>query len=226
MTKAAPSDRTRIRRTPEKAAYDMATIHAILDASPVAHVGYILNGAPFVTPTLQWREGDHVYWHGSAASQMLRGANGAQVCLTVTITDGLLLARSGFEHSINYRSVMLFGQAQLVDDSAAKTLHLQEMMEQMFPGRWPQLRPMSDKELKATTILSMKIEEASAKISAGMPDDPPRDKSWPVWAGIIPVTQTFGTPQADPESPPDMPLPHVNFDRQPAQAIAACWPND
>ena len=144
---------------------------------------------------------------------MLRTIAGAQVCLTVTITDGLLLARSGFEHSINYRSVMLFGQAQLVDDNAAKTLHLQEMMDQMFPGRWPQLRPMSDKELKATTILSMKIEEASAKISPGTPDYLPEDKSWPVWAGIIPVSQTFGTPQAGPESPPDMVLPQIKFGR-------------
>ena len=214
MTKrpsAAASDRGRLRRTPEKAAYDRATVNAILDACPTAHVGYVLNGAPLVTPTLQWREGDHVYWHGSAASRMLRTVQGAQVCLTVTITDGLLLARSGFEHSINYRSVMLFGHAHLVEDLEAKARHLQTMMDQMFPGRWPQLRPMTDKELKATTLLSLEIDEASAKISAGMPDDPPQDKTWPVWAGIIPVSQSFGAPEADPDCPPGMPLPVVTF---------------
>ena len=214
MTKrpsAAPSERTRILRTPHKAGYDLATVHAILDACPTAHVGYIRGGAPFVTPTLQWREGEHVYWHGSAASRMLRTVEGAEVCLTVTITDGLRMARSGFEHSINYRSVMLFGQARLVPDSEAKTRHLQTMMDQMFPGRWPQLRPMTTQELKATTLLSLKIDEASAKVSTGMPGDPPEDKSWPVWAGIIPVSQTFGAPEADPDCLPEMPMPVVKF---------------
>ncbi len=214
MTKrpsAAPSDRTRVRRTPEKAAYDRATVDAILDACPVAHVGYVLNGTPFVTPTLQWRIGDQVYWHGSAASRMLRTGEGAQVCLTVTITDGLLLARSGFEHSINYRSVMLFGQARLVDDAEAKTRHLQAMMDQMFPGRWPQLRPMTTQELKATTILSLTIDEASAKVSAGMPADPPEDKDWPVWAGVIPVCQTLGIPDQDPDNAKGLTLPLVRF---------------
>jgi nitroimidazol reductase NimA-like FMN-containing flavoprotein (pyridoxamine 5'-phosphate oxidase superfamily) len=210
---AAPTDRARVRRTPEKAAYDRATVDAILDACPVAHVGYVLDGAPLVTPTLQWREGDHVYWHGSAASRMLSRVDGAPVCLTVTLTDGLLLARSGFEHSINYRSVMLMGTAHLVAEPEAKTRHLQAMMDQMFPGRWPLLRPMTETELKATTLLSLRIDEASAKISAGMPDDPPQDRAWPVWAGIIPVTQVLGVPQPDPESPPGLPLPDVRFGR-------------
>ncbi len=208
---AAPSDRTRIRRSPHQAGYDLVTVHAILDACPTAHVGYVRDGAPFVTPTLQWRIGDHVYWHGSAASRMLRSVEGAEVCLTVTITDGLRLARSGFEHSVNYRSVMLFGQAHLVADTAAKTRHLQAMMEQMFPGRWPQLRPMTPQELKATTILSLKIDEASAKVSTGMPGDPPEDKSWPVWAGVIPVRRTLGTAEPDPESPKGLTPPVVKF---------------
>ena len=207
----APSDRARIRRTPHQAGYDLATVHAILDAGPVAHVGYILNGAPFVTPTLQWREGDQVYWDGSAARGKLRRVQGAEVCLTVTLTDGLRLARSGFEHSVNYRSVMLFGQAQRVDDPAAKARHLQAMMDQMFPGRWPQLRPMTAQELKATTLLALKIDEASAKISTGMPGDAPEDKSWPVWAGVIPVSQTLGKPVPDPDSLPGLALPVVRF---------------
>lgn len=140
MTKVpskAASDRTHLRRTPEKAAYGVAAIHAILDAGPVAHVGYVLNGAPFVTPILQWREGDQVFWHGSAASRMLRSVDGAQGCLTVTLTDGLLLARSAFEHSVNYRSVMLFGQARLVSDPAAKAAHLKRWSTRCSPVGGP-----------------------------------------------------------------------------------------
>lgn len=214
MTKPASpaaSDRVRVRRTPHKADYDAATVHAILDACPVAHVGYVRDGQPIVTPTLQWREGGHVYWHGSAASKMLRTVEGASVCLTVTLTDGLRLARSGFEHSVNYRSVMLFGQAQLVADPEAKTRHLKEMMDQMFPGRWPQLRPLSDKELKATTVLTMPIHEASAKVSTGMPTDPAADRDWPVWAGVVPVRLTLGDPLADPDCLPGMPVPVTRF---------------
>ena len=212
MTKTpsqARSDRTRIRRTPHNAAHDTAILHAILDAGPVAHVGYILNGAPFVTPTLQWREGDHLYWHGSAASRMLRTVDGAEVCLTVTLTDGLRLARSAFEHSVNYRSVMLFGLARLVTDPEAKAAHLKEMVDQMFPGRWPQLRPMSAQELKATALLTMPIDEASAKVATGMPGDPPEDRNWPVWSGIIPVLTTLGTPEPAPDSVPGMTLPAI-----------------
>ena len=210
MTKAA-SHRIRLRRTPEKAAYDTATLHAILDAGPVAHVGYILNGAPHVTPTLQWRTGDQVFWHGSAASRMLRAIDGTPVCLTVTLTDGLRLARSGFEHSINYRSAVLFGTARVVSDPEAKEAHLKAMMDQMFPGRWPLLRPMTAQELKATAILTMPIDEASAKISAGMPGDPVEDRTWPVWAGIVPVVTTLGTPQPAPGCGRGLALPKVNF---------------
>ncbi len=207
----APSDRSRVRRTPDKAAYDKTTIHAILDAAPVAHVGYILNGAPFVTPTLQWREGDHVYWHGSAASRMLKAVNGADVCLTVTLTDGLVLARSAFEHSINYRSAMLFGQARLVTDPAEKAARLQTMVDQMFPGRWPLLRPMTDQEMKATTLLTMPIDEVSAKVATGMPEDEPEDRTWPVWAGIVPLITKLGIPEAAPDGLPGMALPFVTF---------------
>lgn len=203
----APSPRTQARRLHEKAAYDRATIEAILDAMPVAHVGYVLDGAPVVTPTLQWRIGDHVYWHGSSASRMLRQSKGAQVCLTVTLTDGMVLARSGLEHSVNYRCVMLFGQARRVDDPADKSRHLEAMMEQMFPGRWATLRPMTDQELKATTLLTLPIDEASAKISAGMPADPPADLAWPVWAGVLPIRPAMAAPQPDPAMPKDIALP-------------------
>ena len=203
----APTARTKVRRLHEKADYDRATLNAILDAMPVAHVGYVLDGAPVVTPTLQWREGDHIYWHGSSASRMLRQSAGVQVCVTVTLTDGMVLARSGFEHSVQYRCAMLFGRAEKVTDAAAKAGHLRAMMEGMYPGRWAALRPMTAQELKATTILTMPIDEASAKVSAGMPSDPVADQSWPVWAGVLPITQRMGAPQPDPAMPAGIATP-------------------
>ncbi len=195
---AAPSPRTRARRLHHKAAYDRATIDAILDAMPVAHVGYILEGAPVVTPTLQWRTGDRIFWHGSSASRMQKTATGAPVCVTVTLTDAMVLARSGLEHSVNYRSVMVFGTAVEVTGAAAKTAALKAMMDRMFPGRWESLRPMTAQELKATRILSLPLTEASAKIGAGMPTDPPEDLSWPVWAGVLPIRFAMGDPISAP----------------------------
>ncbi len=206
MPHAAPSPRSRARRQHEKAAYDRAVIDAILAAMPVAHVGHIVDGFPVVTPTLQWREGDRVYWHGSSASRMQKRAAGEQVCLTVTLTDGMVLARSGFEHSVNYRSVMVFGTAEVVE-GAAKEGHLRVMMEQMFPGRWNQLRPITDQELKATRILSLPLTEASAKVSAGHATETEHDTAWPVWAGVIPIRLTAGTPEPAPDLAPGLPVP-------------------
>ncbi len=203
----APSDRTRLRRMPDKAAYDRPTIDAILDAMPVAHVGYLHNGVPFVTPTLQWREGDRIYWHGSAASRMQKTARGYPVCVTVTLTDGMVLARSGFEHSVNFRSVMVLGTAELVTDPAAKAAHLKAMMEQMFPGRWDALRPMKDQELKATAILSLPLTEASAKLAASPPIDAEEDLTWPVWAGVLPIRQRMGAPEPAPGLDPALAVP-------------------
>ena len=207
MPAPAPTPRARARRLHDKAAYDRATIDAILDAMPVAHVGHIVDGFPVVTPTLQWREGDRIYWHGSSASRMQKRATDEQVCVTVTLTDGMVLARSGLEHSVNYRSVMVFGQAEVVEGSAAKEAHLKTMMEQMFPGRWDQLRPITAQELKATRILSLPLTEASAKISAGPPLDPPEDVTWPVWAGVLPIRLTVGTPEPAPDLAPGIPVP-------------------
>ena len=203
----APTERTRLRRLRAKAAYDAATIHAILDAQPLAHIGHLIDGAPAVTPTLQWREGERVYWHGSSASRMIRAAAGQPVCLTVTRLDGLVLARSGLEHSVNFRSVMVFGIAEAVTDPAAKARHLEVMVDQMFPDRWRQLRPMTRQELKATAVLSLPISEASAKVGAGMPTDLPEDSDWPVWAGIVPLSQTLG--KAVPDGVPQGPAPVV-----------------
>ena len=205
MPQSAPSPRTNARRLHDKAAYDRAVIDAILDAMPVAHVGHVVDSFPVVTPTLQWREGDRVYWHGSSASRMQKRATGEQVCLTVTLLDGMVLARSGLEHSVNYRSVMVFGQAELVEGAQAKADHLRRMMEQMFPGRWDSLRPITAQELKATRILSLPLTEASAKVSAGPPADPPEDRTWPVWAGVIPIHLTVGSPEPAPDLDADLP---------------------
>ncbi len=196
----APSDRARLRRLYERGSHDHETIHALLDALPLAHVGYVLDGAPVVTPTFQWREGDHVYWHGSSASRMLRKSEGAEVCLTASALDGFVLARSGFHHSVNYRSVTLFGTARKVQDAAAKEARLKAFVDGLFPGRWETLRALTGQELKATTILSMPIDEASAKVRTGGPVDDDEDYALPIWAGVIPLAQQTLAPQADPRN--------------------------
>lgn len=205
----APSPRTRLRRLHEKGAHDRATIDAILDAMPVAHVGHLVDGWPTVTPTLQWREGDRIFWHGSSASRMIRAAKGAPVCVTVTLTDAMVLARSGLESSVNYRCVMVFGTAEAVTGPEEKRRHLKAMMDRMFPGRWESLRPMTDQEVKATAILSLPLTEASAKISASGPGetDPEEDKAWPVWAGLLPIQTVMGAPIPAPDLPPGIALP-------------------
>ncbi len=194
----APTERTRVKRLSERGAYDRATIDAILDATPLAHVGYVVDGKPFVTPTLQWREGDRVYWHGSAASRMIEKAAGSEVCLTVTLIDGFVLARSAFHHSVNYRSVMVFGRPELVSDPAEKQARLEALVDGLFPGRSALLRPMRPQELKATSVLSMPISEASAKLRSGGPKDDEEDYALPIWAGVLPVKMQTLAPIDDP----------------------------
>jgi len=209
MTKPsdAPSERARVRRLHERGHYDRATIDAILDAMPLCHVGIVAGGAPVVTPTLQWREGDHVYWHGSAASRMLRAAEGAEVCLTVSLLDGLVLARSAFHHSVNFRSVMLFGRAQKVADPADKAMRLRAFVEGLYPGRWETLRAITEQELKATTVLTMPIIEASAKVRTGAPIDDEEDYALPIWAGVVPVQLALLAPEPDPRNLPGIEAP-------------------
>ena len=188
MSDLTPTTRSRVKRLHERGAYDFDTIFSILDAGLLCHVGYVIDGQPYVTPTAYWREGDHVYWHGSSASRMLRVLEkGVDVCFTASHLDGLVLARSGFNHSINYRSVMLFGRARKIEDEGAKLRALENFLEHMFPGRWQQLRPATRQEIKATTVLGMAIEEGSAKVRTGWPHDDEDDYSWPVWAGVVPV---------------------------------------
>ena len=206
----APSERVRVKRVHERSAHDRATIDAILDAAPVAHVGYVVGGQPFVTPTLQWREGDRVYWHGSAASRMLGAADGADVCVTVTLIDGIVLARSAFHHSVNYRSVMLIGRASLVTDPAEKEARLKAFIDGLFPGRWAILRPVTARELRATSVLSIPISEASAKVRIGPPKDDEEDYALEIWAGVLPLRLETQTPISDPRMKVDVPVPdHV-----------------
>ena len=198
MTDLTPTARSRVKRLRERGAYDFETIAAILDAGLLCHVGYIIDAQPYVTPTAYWREGEHLYWHGSSASRMLRTvAKGVDVCVTVSHLDGLVLARSGFNHSINYRSVMLFGRAHKIEDDGAKLRALESFVEHLFPGRWKQLRPVTVQEVKATTVLSMAIEEGSAKVRTGWPHDNEEDYSWPVWAGVVPVRAVMQDPVPD-----------------------------
>jgi uncharacterized protein len=206
-----PSARARIRRLPKRAHYDAATLHAILDAGLIAHVGYVIDGQPYVTPTAYWRHGPDVYFHGSSASRMLRHAQtGIPVCLTVTHLDGLVLARSGFHHSINYRSAMLFGTAFLVADPDEKARALDAFIDRLGQGRAASLRPPTGQELKATTVLRLAVEEASAKIRTGPPVDDDADYGLPIWAGVIPVRQIVGAPQDDPRLTPGLtPPPHL-----------------
>ena len=154
-----PTRRSRIKRQHERARYDRETVHAILDAGLLCHVGYTIDGQPFVTPTCYWRQGERVYWHGSSASQMLRRqAQGVPVCFTVSLLDGLVLARSGFHSSINYRSVMAFGEAERVTGKAEILAALEAFQERLTPGRWVELRPVNDQELRATTMMSLDLK--------------------------------------------------------------------
>ncbi len=199
MTDAfVPSARSKVKRLPKRGHYDRATVYAVLDAGFICHVGYAIDGQPYVTPTAYWREGDAVYWHGSSASRMLRALEtGADCCLTVTHLDGLVLARSAFHHSLNFRSAMLFGRAHKVEQPADKLARLEAFVERLYSGRWQELRPVNAKELKATTVLGMHLEEASAKIRSGGPVDDEADYALPVWAGVIPVRNVTGAPEGD-----------------------------
>ena len=208
MDAYATTERTRVRRLHERGAYDRATVHAILDAGFVCHVGYVIDGQPYVTPTAYWRAGEALYWHGSSASRMLRQlAQGVPACLTVTHLDGLVIARSGFHHSVNYRSVMALGTARLVDNPDDKLRALEDFVEKLFPGRWAELRPPTGQEIKATTVLTMPLEEVSAKVRTGPPKDDEEDYALPIWAGVVPVTPQVGALVPDPRLLPGVPPP-------------------
>jgi nitroimidazol reductase NimA-like FMN-containing flavoprotein (pyridoxamine 5'-phosphate oxidase superfamily) len=203
----APSERTRVRRLPKRGRYDRASLDAILDAGVIAHVGWTGDdGQPYATPTIAWRVGDRLYWHGSSASRMLRATDGRPVCVTVTLLDGYVLARSGFNHSVNFRSAMVLGVAHLVTDPAEVDATLEAFVDGLYPGRWSQLRPMTPKERRATTVLWLDLNEASAKVRAEENHDD-EDESWPAWGGVIPLSVVAGAPQPDRFVDPRMPAP-------------------
>ena len=208
MAGGTSTPRTRVRRLPKRGGYDRATIDPILDEALIAHLGFVVDGQPYVIPTLHARVGDVVYVHGSAASRTLKHlAQGFPACLTVTLVDGVVLARSIFNHSMNYRSVVLLGQAEPVTERAEKLAALVAFSERILPGRWDEVREPSAKELKATSILRLPITEASAKVRSGPPGDDEPDYAIPVWAGVIPTALVQGTPVPDPKLTFALPAP-------------------
>jgi nitroimidazol reductase NimA-like FMN-containing flavoprotein (pyridoxamine 5'-phosphate oxidase superfamily) len=191
--------RNRVVRRPARGRYDKATVYDILDSALVCHVAYVIDGQPYCTPTSFWREGDHLYWHGSSASRMIRSqAAGLPVCLTVTHTDAIVLARCGFNHSINYRSVMAYGTAHVIDDPDEKIAAMDSFLDRFFPGRSKLVRPATEKETKATTFIGMEIAQASGKIRNEPVHDDEEDYAVPAWTALIPVRTVIGEPQECP----------------------------
>ncbi len=203
-----PTERTRVVRESHRGAYDRETIYKILDEGFVCHVGFAVDGQPYVIPTLFARVGDAIYFHGSAASRMLRNlSEDIPVCVTVTLADGFVLARSVFNHSMNYRSVVALGKAILVEAPEEKLEALRAFTEKIIPGRWNEARQPNEKELKATSILRLPLTEVSAKIRVGPPEDDAADYALPVWAGVIPLHLTPGAPIRDEKCDPSIPTP-------------------
>jgi len=192
------TDRTRVRRLPARGVFDRAAIYAILDEAFVCHVAFAVDGQPYAMPTGFARLDDALYLHGAAASRMVRQlAAGVDVCVTVTLVDGLVLARSAFHHSVNYRSAVVLGRARLVTDVEEKRAALRQFTNHVVPGRWDELRPITDQEIKGTAVLALPIEEASAKVRTGPPLDDADDLQWPVWAGVVPLSTAAGDPLPD-----------------------------
>jgi uncharacterized protein len=204
----AQTDRTRLKRLPKRGHFDRETVYGILDEGFICHVGFVLEGQPFVIPTGYARAGDKLYIHGSQASRMLRAlSGGVAACVTVTIIDGLVLARSAFHHSMNYRSVVVFGRATLVEDREEKLAALVALSEHIIRGRWAEVREPTEQELKLTTVLSMPLVEASAKIRTGPPLDDEDDYALPMWAGVIPLRLEAGEPIEDPRMSDEIEVP-------------------
>ena len=195
MSKFTPTERTKVRRLPDRGKYDAESVYGILDEAFICHVGFVVDGQPYVIPTGFARVNDTLYIHGSAASRMLRTlADGVQVCVTVTLVDGIVMARSGFHSSMNYRSVVILGRAMPVEGRDEKLAALAAFSEQVMPGRWKDLRDTTDAELKGTLVLSLPLKEVSAKVRTGPPKDDEEDYALPLWAGVVPLKLTAGTP--------------------------------
>jgi nitroimidazol reductase NimA-like FMN-containing flavoprotein (pyridoxamine 5'-phosphate oxidase superfamily) len=208
MSNFPQTKRTTLKRLPKRGEYDHEAVNGILDEGFICHVGFVVEGQPFVIPTGYARMGETLFIHGSQASRMLRAVGqGIDVCLTVTLVDGLVLARSAFHHSMNYRSVVVFGRATVVEQSEAKLTALRTLSEHIIPGRWDEVREPSEPEMKATVVLSLDLAEVSAKVRTGPPLDDEEDYEMKVWAGVIPVRLIADTPIADPRLPADIEVP-------------------
>ncbi|MHB8960810.1 MAG: pyridoxamine 5'-phosphate oxidase family protein [Candidatus Limnocylindrales bacterium] len=203
------SDRVRLRRKPMRGRHDRATIDAIIDAAVIGVVAFVQDGQPYAVPTNVWRDGDRLYWHGSAGSRLLRVADASPVCVTLYHLDGLVLARSATNHSVNFRSVMVLGTARLVTEVDHVEHALEGLVESLYPGRWAQLRPMTEKERKETGVMYVDLAEASAKVRDEGAHDNEGDETWPVWAGLIPVQTLRGEPEPDEFVQPGMSPPVV-----------------
>jgi nitroimidazol reductase NimA-like FMN-containing flavoprotein (pyridoxamine 5'-phosphate oxidase superfamily) len=198
MNTYIPTQRTKVRRLSKRAVYDKAQVHAILDEGFLCHVGFVQDGQPFVIPTLYARSGETLYMHGSGASRMLKTlAQGVDVCVTVTLVDAYVLARSAFHHSMNYRSVTVLGQARLVADETEKLAALRVITDHIVPQRWDEVRGPNELEMKQTIVLALALEEVSAKVRAGPPADDDEDYALPIWAGVVPVRTQLGEPTGD-----------------------------
>ena len=219
----AITTRNKIKRRHERGRYDKAAVHAILDSALAAHISYVMDGQPYCTPTAFWREGEHLYWHGSSASRMIRFQGpGVPVCVTVMHLDALVLARSAFHHSVNYRSVMAFGNAHKVDDPTEKARAMDGFVDRFYPGRSALLRPPSASEIKATTFIKMEIEEAAAKIRSTHVGDEDEDYELPIWAARYPVRQVVDAAEPCPRQHPDATVPPPGMEAyRPGRALDA-----
>ena len=207
MTAYDVTDRNRLLRLAKRAGYEREQIYDIVDAALVCHVAYEIDGQPYAMPTLVARDGDTILLHGHGTNRsLLHVGAGNRCCVTVTHTDGIVLARSIFNHSINYRSAMLYGTGRLIEEREEKIDALYRFSEKLLPGRWDDVRPMSEQDLKATAIIAVAVEQASAKVREGMPKDDPEDQSFPCWAGVIPTRMVFDAPVADEFTPAGMPV--------------------
>jgi nitroimidazol reductase NimA-like FMN-containing flavoprotein (pyridoxamine 5'-phosphate oxidase superfamily) len=200
MNQHKPTPRTRIKRGLKRAEYDVDKVNAIIDEALICHVGFLVKGQPLVIPTCHWREGNKIYWHAHSKAQNVNAPKDNETCLTITLLDGLVMARSGLNHSVNYRSVMIFGQPQNITDPGEKQRQLKLMIDKFSPGRWDQLRPITDIEVLATGVLMMDLDEVSCKVRNGPAVDEPEDVSWPVWAGVLPIVSEFKAAQANPDT--------------------------
>jgi uncharacterized protein len=205
------TERTRLHRLRERGRSDRAELHAVLDAGLICHLGVLVYGSPVVLPTGYGRAGDILYLHGSSANRSLLAADGQDACVTVTHLDGMVCARAIFHHSMNYRSAVVFGRPRLITDEPGKLAGLQAVTEQLIPGRWAQARPPTRKELAATAVLALPLDEASVKVRTGPPKDEPEDYQLDIWAGVVPSALTFGPAEPDPALPPGMAVPgHIS----------------